>query len=155
MVSKCKLILMPMFIFIYISCENPANSELYTGITETDEFGNIIGEIDTNDWVFLNSSNNTDNDYETFPEQYLFGPAYPNPSIDTVYIPFSIPQKVVAIIEIFNSKNQSVKTLVNSDLAAGYYRIPWDVTSVQVGIYRAKIETPDFSAYGDIKVEDN
>ena len=62
-----------LFLLLIISCDdNPVDTiESYTGITETDSSGNLIGNIDTDDWCEFES--------EEVDTDYGLNPVYPNP----------------------------------------------------------------------------
>lgn len=89
------------------------------------------------------------------PKRYTFGPAYPNPSIDSVFIPFTLPRSEHVTLKIYNDENKRVATIIDKDLYAGAYRYIWNIGDNYDGIYRAKFETPNFSSHGDIKIGNN
>jgi len=53
---------------------------------------------------------------------------YPNPFNPETTIAFSLPQSGFTTLNVYNLKGQLVKTLVNSDIAAGNHRVVWNGT---------------------------
>ncbi|NPV13555.1 T9SS type A sorting domain-containing protein [candidate division WOR-3 bacterium] len=70
----------------------------------------------------------------------------PNPIIRQATIRLSVPNKGKARLTIFNIAGRVVRTLVNSEVAPGYYTAVWDGTDdggkqVANGIYLFRVET--------------
>ena len=62
------------FLFLLFGCDSPTNSNesfIFSGITETDSNGNIIGNIDSDDWCLF--------DMDLMDTGYGLNPIYPNP----------------------------------------------------------------------------
>ena len=60
------------------------------------------------------------------PESYILQQNYPNPFNPETTIEFSLSQSGIVTIDIFNIRGQKVRTLVNSEYAAGEHSIVWD-----------------------------
>jgi len=83
------------------------------------------------------------------PDEYLLSPAYPNPFNPSTTIRYQLPQAVDVKLEIFNTLGQTVRSLVNSRIEAGYHEVGWNGknnTGVQMpsGLYMYRIETKNF-----------
>jgi len=83
------------------------------------------------------------------PDVFALSQNYPNPFNPTTTIYFDIPVRSHVNLTIYNVLGQSVKTLVDEDLAAGKYEETWEGTSdgganVATGIYFYKIEAESF-----------
>ena len=83
------------------------------------------------------------------PEDFALSQNYPNPFNPTTTIYFDLPVRSHVNLTIYNVLGQSVKTLVDEDLAAGKYEETWDGKSdsgahVATGIYFYKIEAESF-----------
>lgn len=74
---------------------------------------------------------------------------YPNPFDPKTIISFSLEKRANVVIEIYNSKGQKVKTLVNTELAQGNHSYTWfgrdDLNkSVNSGIYFYKMKCENY-----------
>ncbi len=74
-----------------------------------------------------NVSFDTDNK-EIVPEKFSLLQNYPNPFNSRTTIPFMVPEhsNQNTSLKIFNSLGQTVKTLIDKDLAAGKHSVTWD-----------------------------
>ena len=132
----------------------------FSGITETDYLGNVLS-IDSSDWngrtsALIPSVNP--------PHSPGFGPAFPNPAIDSVTFIFGIPYN--SKVKITLSNNQStIKTITDRSYPAGYHTIKCGLYSdkgikLSPGVYRCKyifkesdeVSPTYYSGYGDIKI---
>jgi hypothetical protein len=71
---------------------------------------------------------------------------YPNPFNPETTITFYLPRNTPALLQIFNTEGQLIKTLINAKQPAGYHRISWDGTNeagqrVSSGIYFYRLQT--------------
>jgi hypothetical protein len=82
------------------------------------------------------------------PTRYELYQNYPNPFNPTTIIEYALPEASHVKIEIFNLAGQKIKTLVDSYLSAGKYRIHWDGTDdngvrVSSGVYIYRLVAGD------------
>lgn len=89
--------------------------------------------------------------------------AYPNPAMDNILFRFKVPSIIISqsrclvTLQIIDSYNTVVKTLINEDMYPGHrYRV-WDLNDdngnrVPPGMYRALITAGDYAKQGDIKI---
>lgn len=73
---------------------------------------------------------------------YYLGQNYPNPFNPLTTIQFSIPQKELVTIEVFNLAGQKVMTLLKGNFGPGKHQIAFDASSLPSGVYVYKITTP-------------
>ena len=76
---------------------------------------------------------------------------YPNPFNPSTTISFEVANSSNINIEIFNSKGQRIKTLVNKSYVPGKYSVVWDGTNqnndtCSSGIYYSKMISGDYSS---------
>ncbi len=64
------------------------------------------------------------------PLVFALGQNYPNPFNPTTNISFSLPTAGNAVLTIYNSLGQVVKTLLNEDLAAGVHQVNFDAAQL-------------------------
>ena len=80
----------------------------------------------------------------------LFG-NYPNPFNPETTISFNIKENREVILEVFNTKGQKIRTLINGNLPAGNHRVNWNGKSendlkVPSGIYFYKIKSGNYTS---------
>ena len=118
---------------------SPSADCQFSGITETDVNGVIVGNTDSSDWCSK------------------FGPAYPNPATASVTLDYTLSEESNVAVTIWDQNQGLVRTLSDENRPAGRHRLTWDLTSDQgvpvvAGIYCAKIEAASFACAGDIMV---
>ncbi len=84
------------------------------------------------------------------PRTYELSQNYPNPFNPTTTIEFALPSASPVRLEVINVLGQTVTTLVDSDMEAGYHSVEWDGTdgsgsSVASGVYFYRINAGDFT----------
>ncbi len=81
---------------------------------------------------------------ENIPVEFFLSDNYPNPFNPVTTIEYSIPQKELVIIKIFDILGKDVKTLINEIKAPGYYQIDFNAKSFASGIYFYRMESGSF-----------
>jgi flagellar hook capping protein FlgD len=84
------------------------------------------------------------------PSEFTLSQNYPNPFNPTTNIDFNLPRAAYVRIEVFNILGNSVSTLVDEYLSAGYKSVEWDGRSnsgqvVSSGVYLFRITAGEFS----------
>ncbi|MCD4692189.1 MAG: T9SS type A sorting domain-containing protein [Calditrichales bacterium] len=69
---------------------------------------------------------------------------YPNPFNPKTTIEYSIPQKMMVEISVYNLLGQKIETLLEENQDPGHYQINWDGTEHTSGIYYYKIKTNNY-----------
>jgi len=153
----------------------PCLREPFRGITPTNEIGELIGEPDREDWRCVGERQGGHNVLETKgliseedvplppPTTVCFKEAYPNPATSVTRLTIELPErahvKVILYAESFQHgprRIDEIRTLVDTDLAAGLHQLQWDLTDAQgtrvpPGIYRAVLRVGEHSLCGDIE----
>ena len=75
------------------------------------------------------------------PLEYSLSQNYPNPFNPTTSIPFTLPMSSSVRLEVFDIRGRLVQELLNSEMDAGYYSIPWDASHLSSGLYFIKLES--------------
>lgn len=119
-----KSVILLMFI-LFASCnDNSLMSELfYSGITETDEVGNLIGNFDQDDWRFPPASNSPLSPLTS----YAMWPAYPNPTNRFFTFRYAIPEASSIVVWLDDKPENKKTTIVSKDCYAGVYSIKVDL----------------------------
>jgi hypothetical protein len=79
------------------------------------------------------------------PVKFDLAQNYPNPFNPRTTVRFDLPKKAHTTLTVFNVLGQTVTTLVDTELPAGYYDVEWDGTSdhggqVASGIYFYRLD---------------
>ena len=83
------------------------------------------------------------------PNQWKLSQNYPNPFNPETTINYEIPKSSHVLVRIYNTIGQEIKTLVEEEKDAGFYKILWDGTDnsgkkVGTGIYLYQLKAGDF-----------
>lgn len=143
--------------------DKPTKPVIFSGITITDEYGNVLA-WDPGDWCTYSSFKSSGKlpvphpKLSDIPKSFNLAPAYPNPTSDSVTIPFALPLNIKVKLWIMNRFGQNVTVLVDSTVYAGYRSAVWHLQDshsrrVSSGIYKAVFEAGGFVCDGDIWVE--
>ncbi len=88
---------------------------------------------------------------DVLPQEFSLSQNHPNPFNPSTVIDFALPTRTNVSINIYNVLGQKIKTLVNKEYNAGYYKETWDGTvengaSAASGIYFYKIDAGEYTA---------
>jgi hypothetical protein len=83
------------------------------------------------------------------PIEFALDQNYPNPFNPSTTIRFALPSDATIRLSVYDILGREVRSLVNSDMAAGYHQMAWDGknnkgTSVASGMYIYRIEAGSF-----------
>ena len=142
------LSLLILFIF-HMNCGQGAmdpGSEYFTGITRTDENGNILQD-DPDDWQ----------PRRNMIDPLSVGPAYPNPFNNITTINFNTGRRMNVRITVNATPSQVVKILVDQSFHTGMYQYQLDMTDYDPGMYRVYFTAKDqedniYTSYGDVQL---
>ena len=153
-----------LLLLLIVSCQdNPIKTiNSYTGITETDTNGNIIGNIDTDDWCEFNF------DFDAVDTNYGLNPIYPNPVNAQEWGPFGNSYQIcyqysTPFDETWTNFNQVDINVVSFE-GDTIYNLSDSYANGQIGvcayivdslvissIYRMNMISNEFECYGDIQ----
>lgn len=80
------------------------------------------------------------NQVNEIAESFSLEQNFPNPFNPETRIEFSIPEKSLVSLRIFDVSGRDVAELVNEELLPGTFAISWDATSIPAGVYFYRIE---------------
>jgi len=117
----------------------------FEGITETDILGEIVGNVDDDDWHF-----EINKDYSV-----TFGPGFPNPAGLYCNIPFHLNEEQYVSMVIINDNPEIINAIYNKHLLpAGDHYVEWQPPANVSNIYRVIFHvSQDQHWHGDILVE--
>lgn len=69
------------------------------------------------------------------PSEYYLSQNYPDPFKERTTIKYCLPENVKVKLELFDSKKNKIKTLVDEHKEAGTYQVELKVIGMKEGIY--------------------
>jgi hypothetical protein len=76
---------------------------------------------------------------QLLPEEFALHQNYPNPFNPTTRVEYELPEAARVTIKIYNMLGQTVCTLVNGEISAGYQSVIWNA-NVSSGVYFYQME---------------
>ena len=80
----------------------------------------------------------------SLPNKYYLSHNYPNPFNPETKIDFSIPQKQMVTLKVYNTLGKQVAELVNEVRDAGNYSVIFNGSNLPSGIYIYRLQTPEY-----------
>jgi hypothetical protein len=84
--------------------------------------------------------------YKLLPDDYSLSQNYPNPFNPSTDIAFTLPERALVRISVYNTLGQQVATPVNQEFEAGEHTISWHAGNLASGIYFYRLQANDFAA---------
>jgi 1,4-alpha-glucan branching enzyme len=86
-------------------------------------------------------------DYEDLNiREYHLEQNYPNPFNPVTIIRYQVPAKSYVTLKVFDIVGREIATLVNHELAKGYYEAEFDASKLSSGIYFYRLESGSFTS---------
>jgi hypothetical protein len=79
------------------------------------------------------------------PNKYYLSQNFPNPFNPETRISFTLPEKQLVSLRVYNMLGELVEELVNGPREAGSYTITFDASNLSSGIYIYRIQTDNFA----------
>jgi hypothetical protein len=84
-------------------------------------------------------------DYDDIiPSDFCLSQNYPNPFNPSTKIKFTLPSSGITTLKIFNALGETVEVLVKNELNAGTYKVEWDASTQQSGVYFYQLQSNQF-----------
>jgi len=88
---------------------------------------------------------------QNLPRVFALGKASPNPFRGHTTLRFALPKATKVTLEIYDHTGRRVRTLVNTELSAGYHTATWNGTDdhgrkLSSGLYFYRMVTPEYRA---------
>ena len=89
---------------------------------------------------------------QIYPETFALYQNYPNPFNPITSIHYDLPQNELVNIKVYDMLGRKVRSLVNSQQAAGYQSVKWNAANdrnepISAGIYIYTIQAGEFRHY--------
>jgi len=81
---------------------------------------------------------------DTIPTKFELAQNYPNPFKEKTIIKYCVPEKMNIRLEVFDSKGNKVKTLINEIKEAGTHKVEFNAEKLECGEYLYKLESKDY-----------
>ena len=81
---------------------------------------------------------------ETIPQTYALLQNFPNPFNPTTKIQFTIVNRLLTIVKVYDVLGREVTTLVNEVKEPGTYTVQFDGSSLASGVYLYRMQSGDF-----------
>jgi 5-hydroxyisourate hydrolase-like protein (transthyretin family) len=81
---------------------------------------------------------------EIVPTEFELGQNYPNPFKEKTTIKYCVPETIKLRLEVFDSKGNKVKTLVDGTKEAGTHKVEFNAENFESGEYLYKLESKDY-----------
>jgi hypothetical protein len=78
------------------------------------------------------------------PTEFELAQNYPNPFRERTTIKYCVPEKMKIRLEVFDSKGNKIKTLVDEIKNAGTYKVELNLNELEEGEYLYKLESQDY-----------
>jgi hypothetical protein len=82
----------------------------------------------------------------TIPSEYRLSQNYPNPFNPETRIEFTIPEKQLVSVKVYNLLGEYVAEIVNKVKEAGRYSVVFNATGLPSGIYIYRLETSGYTS---------
>jgi hypothetical protein len=86
------------------------------------------------------------NDQQIKPLGFTLSQNYPNPFNPSTMINFTISQRSVVILKVFNVLGKEVSTLINSEKEPGTYNVNFNAGNLSTGVYFYKLTAGNYSS---------
>ncbi len=97
-------------------------------------------------WHTYNESLTTNvEDQLSIPTEYKLEQNYPNPFNPSTTIKFSLPEKSMVTLKIYNIVGEEVATLINKERDSGIHSADFDASRLSSGAYFYKIQAGSFN----------
>jgi hypothetical protein len=112
-------------------------------VTITTQFG-VINPKYYNAWDFDNSKPTSVDRIGGIPVVYKLDQNYPNPFNPSTNIEYSIPTTGWVTLKVYNMLGQEMTTLVSGPATPGQYRVVFDASRFESGVYMYQLSVGDY-----------
>lgn len=114
--------------------QTPTNNMVFKIYRYAPDYSAFTGRTLTSKGPIELYANNVNNENET-PSSFRLEQNYPNPFNPSTIISYQLPTNSFVLLKIYDVLGKEIKTLVNKNQDAGYYKVNFDGSNLQSGIY--------------------
>jgi len=98
-------------------------------------------------WVFkLNTEpNDIDDQNHALPFSFSLAQNYPNPFNAQTVIAYTLPEKTLVSVDIYDLLGRQIVSLIESEQPAGYHQVTWNAVKAGSGVYFYRISAGEVS----------
>ena len=127
----------------------------YTGITYTNEIGENVGPIDSNDWrVSDDTREYQDSGTPILPSEFAVRPAFPNPFNPQFNLLLEFPIASSYSITVLDFEGRTIRS-ISGEADAGAFSILIDLRYERAGVYRVLYAFSGLNGYGDVWLDNS
>ena len=89
---------------------------------------------------------------DLFPTEYYLSQNFPNPFKEKTVIKYCLPEEIKVKLEIFNSKEEKIKTLIHEIKEPGTYQVEFKPNGITDGIYLYQLTAGNFVITKEMKL---
>ena len=78
------------------------------------------------------------------PKEFSLAQNYPNPFNPTTKIKFNLPKNSYTKLQVFDQLGRMIRTVINSDLNAGFHEVEFNGINLASGVYYYQIIADNF-----------
>ena len=88
----------------------------------------------------------TGTDDEQIPDAYGLSSNYPNPFNPVTIVNYQLPEDAHVVMKLYDVVGREIRTLVNENKEAGYYRVAINASDLASGVYYYRFTTGSYVA---------
>jgi len=123
--------------------QSPTNNMVFKIYRYAPDYSAFTGRTLTSKGPIELYANNVNNENET-PSSFRLEQNYPNPFNPSTIISYQVPINNFVSLKIYDVLGKEIKTLVNKNQEAGYYKVDFDGSNLQSGIYFYQLKAGSF-----------
>ena len=74
------------------------------------------------------------------PSEFALSASYPNPFNPSTSMDLSLNESGYVSVKVYNVMGQTVSTLVDGNMDAGYHTLTWDADNMPSGMYLVRVQ---------------
>ncbi|MBN1638862.1 MAG: phosphodiester glycosidase family protein, partial [Ignavibacteriales bacterium] len=113
-------------------------------LAETNNAKKDSGSIYLDDFKVHFIATDIQTEEELIPEKFELNQNYPNPFNPSTIISYSLPEKSIVKIRVFDTLGREVLSLVNEEKPAGVHQVEFKGSNLASGVYLYRIEAGNF-----------
>jgi len=98
------------------------------------------------EWKFRTGNITDVENIDGVPSEFSLSQNYPNPFNPSTTIDFSVVERGIVTLKVYNLLGQEVALLVNEEKTAGHYNVQFNASQLASGMYVYRLQTENFTS---------